>query len=150
MLKKETDNISPEYVKKTNTHASEDVQFIPGSVQYKIQYVTRYDWDIFNEIMNQSCIDVPEEIDPARLEDFTFRINKYMDEHAPNQTDMKEYIRIISTYLSFIAKKPLHPPGMIIIDDLEIFRKGDDYYCPGKSKYMLDDLSLCKYCVCKK
>jgi uncharacterized protein (UPF0305 family) len=149
LLKKEADNISPVYLKKTNMHTSEDVQFIQGSIEYKMQYVARYDRDMFSEFMNRNSIDKPENIDPDKLADFNFRINRYMDEHAPDQTDLKKYIRIISTYLSFIAKKPLHPPGMILEDNQAIFKDGDNYYCPGKSKYILDELSLCKYCVCK-
>lgn len=105
--------------------------------------------EVFSELRSRNCIDILEDIDPDKLEDFTLRINQYMDENAPDQTDLKKYIRIISTYLTFIAKKPLHPPGMVVKDNKKIFRKGNNYFCPVKSKYMLEAMSLCKYCVCR-
>lgn len=72
-----------------------------------------------------------------------------MDENAPGQRDLKEYIRIISTYLTFIAKEPLHPPGMFVNEKQKIFKRDNIYYCPGKSTHILEEMSLCKYCVCR-
>lgn len=149
LLKKEADNISPEYLTKANTYEMRHIKDPPGSVQYIIQFIAKYNTEIFSELKNRNCIDIREDIDPDKLEDFTLRINQYMDENAPDQTDLKKYIRIISTYLAFIAKKPLHPPGMVINDNKKIFRKGNNYFCPVKSKYMSEAMSLCKYCVCR-
>jgi uncharacterized protein (UPF0305 family) len=72
-----------------------------------------------------------------------------MDEYAPNQRDLKEYTRIISTYLTFIAKEPLHPPGMYVNENQTIFENNGIYYCPAKNKHILEEMSLCKYCVCR-
>lgn len=150
-LKKEADNISPEYLTKARTYEMEHIEYPPGSIQYIIQCIARYDLEIFSELINRSCIniDILEDIDPDKLKDFTLRINQYMDENAPDQTDLKRYVRIISTYLAFIAKKPLHPPDMIVKNNNKIFRKGNNYFCPVKSKHMLEAMSLCKYCVCR-
>ncbi|WP_269851947.1 DUF2115 family protein [Methanosarcina horonobensis] len=79
--------------------------------------------EIFSELRNRNYVDTLEEIDHEKLEDFILRINQYMDENVPNQKDLKEYIRIICTYLTFKAKKPLHPPGMIIDGNKKIFKK---------------------------
>lgn len=148
-MKKEADNISPGYLTKANTYETRHIKDPPGSVQYIIQFIANYNTEIFSELKNRNCIDILEDIDPDKLEDFTLRINQYMDENAPDQTDLKKYIRIISTYLAFIAKRPLHPPGMVINDNKRIFRKGNNYFCPVKSKYMLEAMSLCEYCVCR-
>jgi uncharacterized protein (UPF0305 family) len=146
-LKSEAANILPDST-KVSEHG-EEIQSPPESVQYKIQLIAKYNKEIFSEIKSRVCINEIEEIDSDKLKDFIFRINQYMDENAPNQTEFKEYVRIISTYLTFIAKKPLHPPGMIMGDDQMIIEKDDNYYCPVKSKYILEALSLCKYCVAK-
>ena len=149
LLKKEAKNISPEYLTKAKKYKMKNIQDPPGSIQYNIQHLAKYNLKIYSELRNRNCIDTLEEIDREKLEDFTLRINQYMDGNAPDQTDLKKYTRIICTYLTFIAKKPLHPPGMIVDDNRKIFRKGNNYFCPVKSKYILESMSLCEYCVCK-
>jgi uncharacterized protein (UPF0305 family) len=134
---------------KANTYEMRHIQDPPGSVQYIIQFIAKYNMEVFSELRTRNYIDVLEDIDPDKLEDFTLRINQYMDENAPDQIDLKKYTRIISIYLTFIVKKPLHPPGMIVNDNKKIFKKGNNYFCPAKSKYILETMSLCKYCVCK-
>ncbi|MBP2030352.1 uncharacterized protein (UPF0305 family) [Methanohalophilus levihalophilus] len=119
------------------------------SLQYNIECLARYNRKKFSELKERDCSEISEEIDIGKLKEFSFRINKYMDGYAPNQRDLKEYIRIISTYLTFIAKEPLHPPGMYVNENQTIFENGGVYYCPAKSKHILEEMSLCKYCVCR-
>ncbi|MHB9095487.1 MAG: DUF2115 family protein, partial [Eubacteriales bacterium] len=119
-----------------------------GSFKYKSQLIAKYDREIFFEIKNKDNIDTIEDIDPDVLKDFSFCIDKYMDENAPNQTDFKRFIRIVSTYLAFIVKKPLHPPGMIFYGDQMIVCKDNNFFCPIKNKQLNQEMSLCKYCIC--
>ncbi|HWR07085.1 DUF2115 family protein [Sporomusa sp.] len=146
-IKREAGDMVSEYL--ANEYDVQHIQSPPGSVQYIIQSVARYNREIFSEIKKRTCVNVSEEIDADMLEDFTLRINQYMEDNAPGQTDFKEYIRIISTYLTFIARKPLHPPGMFISDNQKIIEQDNNYYCPAKSKYIVSDRSLCEYCVAK-
>lgn len=148
-LKEETTNISSEYLVKVNQKENEDTQSPRGSLQYNIECLARYNHKKFSELKERDCTDLSEEIDIEKLEDFTFRINKYMDEYAPDERDLKEYTRIVSTYLSFVAKEPLHSPGMFLTENQTIFEDAGVYYCPAKSKHILEEMSLCKYCVCR-
>jgi uncharacterized protein (UPF0305 family) len=149
LLKKEAANISSEYLRRINEKETDGTQSPRGSLQYNIECLARYNRKKFTELKDRDCPDISEEIDIRKLEDFTFRINKYMDENAPRQRDLKEYTHIISTYLTFIAKEPLHPPGMYVNENQTIFENGGIYYCPAKSKHILEEMSLCKYCVCR-
>ncbi|WMW23432.1 DUF2115 family protein [Methanolobus mangrovi] len=148
-LKKEASNLSSEHLIKINENKTEDIQSTRGSLRHNISCLARYNHKMFSELTDRDHPDISKEIDIEKLEDFTYRINKYMDEYAPDQRDLKEYIRIISTYLAFIVKEPLHPPGMFVTVNRMIFKNGSSYYCPVKSKHILEALSLCKYCVCK-
>lgn len=112
---------------KAKEYDNKHIQDPPESVQHIIQHIAKYDIEIFSELRNRNYVDTLEEIDHEKLEDFILRINQYMNENAPDQTDLKEYIRIISTYLTFIAKKPLHPPGMIFDGNKKIFKKEIQY-----------------------
>ncbi|AKB19002.1 DUF2115 family protein [Methanosarcina sp. WWM596] len=149
LLQKEASNLSSGYLARVNKKETGDIQAPRGSLQYNIEYLARYNRKKFSELKERDCSEISEEIDIGKLEDFTFRINKYMDEYAPNQSDLKEYTRIISTYLTFIVKEPLHPPGMYINENQTIFENDGVYYCPAKSKHILEEMSLCKYCVCR-
>ncbi|WMW25142.1 DUF2115 family protein [Methanolobus sediminis] len=149
LLKKEAANISSEYLARMNEKEAGDIQSPHGSLQYNIQCLARYNRKKYSELKERDCSEISKEIDIGKLEDFTFRINKYMDGYAPGQRDLKEYTRIISTYLTFIAKEPLHPPGMYVNENQTIFENNGAYYCPAKTKHILEEMSLCKYCVCR-
>lgn len=127
----------------------QEMQHPPGSSKYKTQLTAKYNLEMLFEIKNRICIDNIEDIDSNLLQELSFCIDRYMDENAPDQIDFKKYVRIVSTYLTFIVKKPLHPPGMIFSDGEKVIAKDDYFYCPLKNKQLNKELSLCKYCVSK-
>lgn len=149
LLQKEASNLSSEYLVRVNGKETGDIQAPRGSLQYNLEYLARYNRKKFSELKERDCSEISGDIDLGKLEDFSFRINKYMDEYAPDQSDLKEYTRIISTYLTFIVKEPLHPPGMYMNENQTIFENGGVYYCPAKSEHISEEMSLCKYCVCR-
>lgn len=111
--------------------------------------MSKYNQDNFNEIMNLSPEEVDEEIDGDKLNDFKESIEYYFKLYAPNDDDFKEFIIAISMYLSFIAKKPLHPPGITFSDGNKVLKKQNNYYCTRKTFFIQEKYSLCRYCVCK-
>ena len=113
------------------------------------QAMSRYNLENFNEILNSSCNGLDEEIDEEKLKDLQNRIDHYFSLYAPDDEDFKEFIKAISIYLTFIAKKPLHPQGIIFSNDERVYKKDGIYFCTGKRIFMKDKLSLCKYCICK-
>ena len=60
----------------------------------------------------------------------------------------KEFTKYISLYLALIVKKPLHPYGNDPKED-EVYMKNNSYYCKGRAKFIKDQKSLCRYCICK-
>lgn len=112
------------------------------------QIMSKYNLENFNEIMNLSPEEYDEEIDEEKLKDLQDRIDHYFSLYAPDDDDFKEFIKAISIYLTFIAKKPLHPLGIIFSNGKHVYKKDNVYYCTGKSIFIKDKLSLCKYCIC--
>jgi uncharacterized protein (UPF0305 family) len=112
--------------------------------------MAKYNYDTLVEILSRKCLDPDFEIDDKRLKDFQHRIDYYLDTYAPDDSDLKTYITGISTYLAFIAKRPLHPPGLEFDNGFRIVKKGSSYYCDGKKQFIKEDQSLCKYCICKQ
>ena len=113
------------------------------------QIMSRYNLENFNEIMGTSLEGLDESVDEEKLKDLQKRIDHYFNLYAPCDEDFKEFIKVISVYLTFIAKKPLHPPGIIFSNGKKVYKNGDSYYCTGKNIFIKDELSLCKYCVCR-
>jgi uncharacterized protein (UPF0305 family) len=109
--------------------------------------MSRYNHNNYNEIINSPVNHILEEVDEEKLSDFICRIDNFFALYAPNQDEFKEFIKIISIYLTFIAKKPLHPPGTIFENGSRVYERENVYYCTGKIIFLKDDLSLCKYCV---
>ena len=112
--------------------------------------MSNYNRDNFNEIMNLSYVELDEEIPDEDLNDFKKRIEHFFNLYAPEDKEFKEFIKAISLYLTFIAKKPLHPPGIKFSNGSRVYKNQDFYYCTKKSKFIEDKLSLCKYCVSKQ
>ena len=110
--------------------------------------MTKYNYDNFVEILNSNGVNPDFEIDDGELGDFRYRIDTYLSTYAPDDADLRLYIKNISTYLAFIAKRPLHPPGLKFSRSAGVFIKDNVFYCSGKRMFIKDDLSLCKYCVC--
>ena len=113
------------------------------------QIMSKYNLENFNEIMNFQPDKLDEEVDEVKLNDLKNRIDHYFSLYAPEDKDFKEFIKAVSIYLTFIAKKPLHPPGIVFSNDERVYKKDNTYYCTGKRTFIKDKLSLCKYCVCK-
>ncbi|MDF2874065.1 MAG: hypothetical protein K0R22_748 [Sporomusa sp.] len=113
------------------------------------QMITEYNRQTLFEIKNSKGIADIEDIDIAVLNEFAARIDKYLDKYAPQQADLKKYILLISTYLTFIAKKPLHPVGLEFAGGEQIIIQDNKFYCPAKNRNLLDELSVCRYCVSK-
>ena len=111
--------------------------------------MSRYNLENFNEILNSSCNGLDEEVDEEKLRDLQNRIDHYFSLYAPDDEDFKEFIKAISIYLTFIAKKPLHPQGIVFSNGGRVYKKDGIYFCTGKRIFIKDNLSLCKYCVCK-
>lgn len=110
--------------------------------------LSEYNKKNFNQIIH-SNFQGEDEVDEKKLEDFKNSIDHYFNLYAPNNDNFKEFIKIISIYLTFIVKKPLHPPGIIFLNKTTVYQSGDSYYCTGKRNFLKDNASLCKYCVCK-
>ena len=112
--------------------------------------MSKYNHDIFNEIMNSSSAEFNGEIDEEKIDDFKKRIDYFFKLYAPDDEDFKEFIKAISLYLTFIAKKPLHPPGIRFSKGKGVHNDKNVYYCAGKSEFIKEKMSLCKYCACKQ
>lgn len=111
--------------------------------------ISEYNLKNFNEIMSREFIVYDSEIDEKKLEDFKRSIDHYFSLYAPDDIEFREFIKIISLYLTYIAKKPLHPPGIIFSNGKKVYQIEGCYFCTGKNIFIKDEHSLCRYCIAK-
>jgi len=78
-------------------------------------------------------------------EDFDYYFSRY----NPHDEENQNLTRNLSLYFALISKKPLHPFGLNTKKD-DVYKYNDNYFCKGKSKYIKEHKSLCRYCICKK
>ena len=109
--------------------------------------VSAYNLKNFIEIMSLKFIEHDDEIDEEELKEFKLSIDHYFSLYAPNNEEFRDFIKIISLYLTYIAKKPLHPPGILFSNGSKVYQSDGCYFCTGKKIFIKDEFSLCRYCI---
>ena len=107
--------------------------------------LAKYNSGVYDEIYE---IELSEdfEIEDNIIKSIRSDIGFYFDRYSAGDDENKRFTEYISLYLALIAKRPLHPYSEDKNDDVYCF--DGDYYCKGRMKYIHDERSLCRYCVC--
>ncbi len=111
--------------------------------------MSQYNLQNFHEILNSPYKEMEHVVDEEELNDMENRIDNYFSIYCPDDEEFKEFIKIISIYLTFIVKKPLHPVGIEFSDGTTVYQKENTYYCTGKKLHLKEEYSLCKCCVAR-
>ena len=108
--------------------------------------LAKYNSGVYDDIYAMEITD-DFEINDSVIKNIRADIGFYFDRYSAGDVENKRFTENISLYLALIAKKPLHPYSEDKKDDVYFF--DGDYYCKGRMKYIHDEKSLCRYCVCK-
>ena len=108
--------------------------------------LAKYNSSVYDDIYETVIID-DFEINDKIIKNMRADIGFYFDRYAGGDSETQGFTKNISLYLALIAKKPLHPFSEDKKDDVYYFN--GDYYCKGRVKYIHDERSLCRYCVCR-
>ena len=138
MIKKDLENYPIDYLRNKVT-----------DTRYKdplTKKLAKYNSGVYDEIYSMEITD-DFEIKDGVIKKIRADIGFYFDRYAGGDDQTKRFTENISLYLALIAKKPLHPFSENKSDDVYYF--DGTYYCKGRMKYIHDERSLCRYCVCK-
>ena len=108
--------------------------------------LAKYNSSVYDDIFAMEITD-DFEINDSVIKNIRSDIGFYFDRYSAGDDENKRFTENISLYLALIAKRPLHPYSEDKKDDVYFF--DGDYYCKGRMKYIHDERSLCRYCVCK-
>ena len=124
----------------------------PISKQVSIFNLRNYDEIMETEISSEE----DEIINDKMVESMKNEIDLFFKGCSPESEDsFKKFIESICLYLSFIAKKPLHPVGMDFGNGNTVHEEKENgktiYYCDLKEYFRQQekDYYTCKFCVCK-
>lgn len=110
--------------------------------------LAKYNSEAYDEIFKLE-INEDFEISDKLIKNIKEDIDYYFSRYNPHDEENQNLTRNLSLYFALISKKPLHPFGLNPKKD-DVYKYNDNYFCKGKSKYIKEHKSLCRYCICKK
>ncbi|WP_407421969.1 DUF2115 family protein [Methanobrevibacter sp.] len=108
--------------------------------------LAKYNSSVYDEIYETEIKD-DFEIKDGVIKNIQSDIGFYFDRYASGDAQTREFTKNIALYLTLIAKMPLHPYTEDKNDDVYCFN--GEFYCKGRARYIHDERSLCRYCVCR-
>jgi uncharacterized protein (UPF0305 family) len=125
--------------KKSELEKEDDINYL----------ISEYDFNTYNEIMNLNMLNIiNENIEDWKINEFKNRIDTNF-KNWNMEEGLREYIKYISLYLTFISKQPLHPYKNNK-NLFGVYEKNSEFYCCNKKKFNKEENSLCFYCICKE
>jgi len=123
------------------------IKFETGSIEYVSDCMSRYNYEAYLEITDPETVVVVADIDNDAVIEFESILDGYMETYAPNRPNLTMYIKLVSLYLAFVARRPLHPPGIMAPNPSRgITCKITHSSVAGKED--LDErFPICRYCV---
>ncbi|WP_164997836.1 DUF2115 domain-containing protein [Methanolobus psychrotolerans] len=149
-LKKESFCISNSDISLARVAVMEAVRYVPEP--YKTIYSAEYFKFLymnFLELKNCDSTGTNGEIDAEVYDSLLRSIRGKSYLHDTKKEALNRFTRLILAYLVFIAKRPLHPVGMLFPGGSEITQKEQKYYCPVKDKQSETGISFCEFCICR-
>jgi uncharacterized protein (UPF0305 family) len=104
-----------------------------------------YNYEAFLELHRALPGSESMPVNEKELREMETELDHYMTKYMPGEKDYKHFIRIVSVYLTFIAKKPLHPPGMFDESGQAAYKNGM-VVCPLRAEEIMKPGSLCRFC----
>lgn len=115
----------------------------PDSITKKL---AKYNSNVYDDIYGTVILD-DFPIKDKIIQNICDDLDCYFEKYGPGDRESQEFTRNITLYLTLISKRPLHPYSENKND--EIYYSNGKYYCKNRARYINDENSLCRYCVCK-
>lgn len=143
-IRRDLDTI-PEYTARIGQERQEKREGPPDVVSL----LGDYNYATYTGIRGRNTVEPDFPLDPGRVNACEEALHRYLDRYAPGNRELKTYVTAISLYLVFIARKPLHPPGVEFSQGIRIIKREGAYICTGKARHLRDPDPLCRFCICR-
>ena len=115
----------------------------PDSLTKKL---AKYNSNVYDDIYEMVILD-DFVINDKIIENICDDLDHYFEIYGPGDEESQKFTKNISLFLTLISKRPLHPYSEDKKD--EIYFSNGKYYCKNRVKYINDERSLCRYCICR-
>lgn len=115
----------------------------PDSIEKRL---ARYNSNVYDNIYG-TLISDDFDINNNVIENITSDLEYYFENYGPCDRQSQDFIKNITLFLALIAKRPLHPYTKNKNDD--VYFSDGKYYCKNRIRFIKDENSLCRYCVCR-
>jgi uncharacterized protein (UPF0305 family) len=122
-----------------------EIQKIRSEAPLHMHRLLIYNYEAFLELHRAPPDSESMPVNEKELREMEAGLEHYMAKYMPGEKDYKHFIRIVSIYLTFIAKKPLHPPGMFDESGQATYKNGMAV-CPLRAEEIMKPGSLCRFC----
>jgi uncharacterized protein (UPF0305 family) len=126
---------------------SSHIQYAHRSIEYASSTMRQYNYAAFLEITDPETTVFAREIDNDAIAALESMLDGYMDTFAPDQPDLKKYIKLVSLYLAFVARRPLHPPSIVAPESNSSAATINSRYCVVGEADLDERFPICRYCV---
>jgi uncharacterized protein (UPF0305 family) len=122
-----------------------EIQKIRSEPPLPMHRLLIYNYETFLELHRISPGSESMPVNEKKLWEMEAELDHYMVKYMPGEEEYKCFIRIVSVYLTFIAQKPLHPPGMFNKNGQASYKDGVAV-CPLRAGEIMKPGSLCRFC----
>ncbi len=99
-------------------------------------------------LRHQDASSMVGKVSEKKLDDFIKQIDLYMQKNGTLNHEYDNYVAIITQYLAFVVREPLHPTEVRHLENNPPKDSIHRRYCGWKSKHIKDPFSLCRFCNC--
>ena len=107
----------------------------------------RYNYEAYLEITNPETIVVAADVDNDAIVELDSMLDAYMEAYAPNRPNLKKYTKLVSLYLAFVARRPLHSPSMMAPEAAKGSTAKSRCCCVAKKGDLDERFPICRHCV---
>jgi uncharacterized protein (UPF0305 family) len=138
-LQSEASSFDDDWINNKLSFLKENILLTPSS------RLSIFNLQTILELKEKGVIIEEEYIVNKKVENLEAAINQYMDKYADGQKELKDIVRIVSVYRTFIIHKPLHPVEMFY-NDGNILYRNDIPVCPLRAKEIAQKEAVCHFC----
>lgn len=107
-----------------------------------------YNMTVSEALLHLDASSVIGKVKEKNIEDFRKQITVYMQKNGTGNLAYDNYVAIVSEYLAFVVREPLHPPEVRSLENNPPQDSNHRRYCGWKSRHIKESLSLCRFCNC--
>lgn len=141
LLEKIRENLKDYPIEYLKSKADDDRY--PDSITKRL---AKYNSNVYDDIFGRVILD-DFVINDNVIDNITHDLEEYFERYGPGDMESQNFTRNITLFLALVVKKPLHPFSEDKTD--EAYFSDGKYYCKNRVKYINDENSLCRYCVCR-